>query len=234
MEKATPVFLFAMEKEAIPLFKASTVISKRRSGYASIYECQYDNIPFSVVISGIGKGFAAAAMTVIHYEFDHPEVYNFGVAGTLDDIAAPILSAVISSSFVEHDLDTSQIGDPVGLVSGINRIDLPASPQLMMKVSNACKQANISCALGKISSGDTFFAPIDPRKKEVIERFHPLSIDMESAPFAQIAYVYNIPFVAVRLISDAHHPETEYVENMGRCAENIYRIACKVLLSYAQ
>lgn len=234
MEKATPVFLFAMEKEAIPLLKASTVISKRRSGYASIYECQLGKTPFFIVISGIGKGFAAAAMTAIHYEFDHPEVYNFGVAGTLDDHVAPILSAAISSSFVEHDLDTSQIGDPVGLVSGINRIDLPSNPQLIERVSNACKQANISCALGKISSGDTFFAPTDPRKKEVIERFHPLSIDMESAPFAQIAFVYDIPFVAVRLISDAHHPEKEYIENMGRCAENIYRIASKVLLSYAQ
>ena len=234
MEKSTPVFLFAMEKEATPLLKASTVLSKRRSGFATIYECLYDNISYSIVISGIGKGFAAAAMTAIHYEFDHPEVFNFGVAGTLDDHLAPMLSAVISSSFVEHDLDTSQIGDPVGLVSGINRIDLPASPQLMARVSNACKQVNISCALGKISSGDTFFAPNDPRKKEAIDRFHPLSIDMESAPFAQIAFVYQIPFVAVRLISDAHHPETEYVENMGRCAENIYRIACKVLLSYAQ
>ena len=234
MEKRSIIFLFAMEKEAAPLLEASKILSKRHSGYTCIMDCQHQDVLFHVVISGIGKGFAAAAMTAIHYEFDHPEVFNFGVAGTLDDQVAPIGSAVISSSFVEHDLDTSQIGDPVGLVSGINRVDLPASPQLMARVSNACKQVNISCALGKISSGDTFFAPNDPRKKEAIDRFHPLSIDMESAPFAQIAFVYQIPFVAIRLISDAHHPETEYMENMPMCTANIYRIASKVLLSYAQ
>ena len=225
------ILVFAMEKEARPLLDEVSIKATKRNGYATIYECDYLGHPFVIAISGIGKAFAASCLAALANTYTIDYIVNFGVAGTLDAEQAPLLSAVIASSCVEHDMDTSQIGDPVGLVSGINLVYLPCSKELGKTMEKVCLEKGIPCAYGLISSGDTFFAPVDMRKTEVIKRYHPLCIDMESAPFAQIAYAYHIPFLAVRLVSDHLHPETEYVKNTPECARRIKELALHLLIS---
>ncbi len=39
-------------------------------------------------------------------------------------------------------------------------------------------------------------------KDELIEKYHPLSVDMETAAIAHGCYANHIPFLAVRLITD--------------------------------
>ena len=225
------VFVFAMEKEATPFLKEVSIKKRYNAGYTQILECDYRGKPFVVGISGVGKGFAAASVAAIAARYDVDFIINFGVAGTLDGNIAPILSAVIGEDYVEYDLDTSAVGDPVGMVSGINIVELPSSPMVRQILEKACEKRSISSSLGRIASGDTFFPHDSPRKAEVIEKWHPLCIDMESAPYAQIAYAYEIPFAAVRLISDWLDPSREYFENTAACSERIKEIALQVLLS---
>ena len=222
-------FVFAMEKEASPVLSAVTIKKTERRGYATFHECVYQNVPFLVVISGVGKAFAAASIATMmeHYHVD--SAINFGVAGTTNGNLAPIGSAVISSACVEHDLDTSAVGDPVGLVSGINIVEIPCDQKLLLQVKEACKQVGVQAEEGLIASGDTFFLSGDPRKQEVIQRWNPLCVDMESAPCAQIAYVYHVGFVSVRLISDWMNPSVEYDENVPLCVERIKNIALRLL-----
>ena len=214
-------FCFAMEKEAAPLLEECTILEQKKSGFAEMSLCQKGKITFVALVSGIGKGFACSGLTsaLLLYKIDR--VVNAGVAGSLDGARAPILSCVVSSSLVQHDMDTSAIGDPKGLLSGINVVDLPADKKLGDALAKATNNVGIPCAFGKISSGDTFFKPDDPKKKEAIETFHPLVIDMESACFAQIAYVFRVPYCSLRVITDCDHPETEYAANVGEASRRV-------------
>ena len=220
-----------MPKEAVPLLESVTIKKQIQAGFTKIYECQWNDVLFLVVISGVGKAFAAASIPALVDRYEVDMIINFGVAGTLDGEKAPILSAVIGSDYVEYDLDTSAVGDPVGMVSGIEKVELPSSQYVIELVEKACKSCSISFAKGRIVSGDTFLTREDKRMETIQNLWHPLCVDMESAAYDQIAYVYQIPYVAVRLISDWKDPYTEYEKNVPLCAERIKEIALQVLLS---
>ncbi len=210
-----------MKKEADPLLEGCTILEQKKCGFAEISLCKKGKTAFIVLVSGIGKGFACSGLTSVLLLYKIDQVINAGVAGSLDRERAPILSCVVSSSLVQHDMDTSAIGDPKGLLSGINIVELPADKKLGEALMEAANKAGIACSFGRISSGDTFFKPDDPKKKEAIETFHPLVIDMESACFAQVAYVFHVPYCSLRVITDCDHPETEYVENVGEASRRV-------------
>ena len=196
-------FVYAMEKEALPLLEEVTILSDKKMGKISrLLEVSLNKKKFLIVISGIGKAFAASSLSsafALHPEID--AVINLGVSGSLNEKEAPIFSAVIGKEFVEHDLDTSAIGDPVGMVSGINVVFLPSSEKWNSLLKQSCEELKIPSAEGVISSGDVFLSSRQ-RKEEIRAQFGTLSLDMESAPYAQIAYCYEKPFSALRVITD--------------------------------
>ena len=227
-------FCFAMKKEADPLIEESEVCERKKSGFAEIALCKKGKTRFVVLISGIGKGFACSGLTSALLLYPIDCVVNAGVAGSLDGKRAPILSCVISSDLVQHDMDTSAIGDPKGMISGINLTELPADEGLQSSLSKAAEKAGVPFCFGRISSGDTFFSPNDSRKQDVVSFFHPLAIDMESACFAQVSYVFKIPYCALRVISDCEHPETEYAQNVGEASRRVKKILLEFLKEAGQ
>ena len=68
--------------------------------------------------SGVGKVFAALCAQTMILKFGVTEIVNSGVAGTLTP-ELHIGDVAISTACVQHDMDTSAVGDPVGLISGI-------------------------------------------------------------------------------------------------------------------
>ncbi len=221
-------FVFAMEKEAKPLLDQCQILKTETFGFTKCYTCSLEGRTFLVAISGIGKGFAAACVASVAAHYQVEAIVNGGVAGSLDGKKAPILSAVIAKHVVEHDLDTSPIGDPVGLVSGINIVEIPVDEKLAQGLNKACKKVGVSTCRGVISSGDTFFRHEDPRREKAHQRFDSLSMDMESGPFGQIAYAHHIPFASMRVISDCEDPEVEYAQNVGKASE----LVCQILKEY--
>ena len=79
-----------------------------------------------------------------------------------------------------------------------------------------------------ISSGDTFLSDHDA-KARITARFHSLCLDMETAPYAQIAYAYSVPYASARVISDAEHPEIEYPKNVARASALVSELALKTV-----
>lgn len=224
--------LFAMEKEASELLKNVEILENRCVGYTEIFEVEKDEKKFLVAISGIGKGFAASAIASIANLYKVDSFINVGVAGSQNKAKADIFSAVIGDQYVEHDMDTSAIGDPKGLISGINMVYLPGCKSLMEVAGRVCKGLSIPYVEGTISSGDTFLSEGE-KKKSITEEFGSLCLDMESAPFAQIASVFHVPFCAIRVISDAEHPEVEYPLNVKKCSEIASQIALAMALRLA-
>lgn len=152
-------------------------------------------------VCGIGKVFAAlcAQTMILHYQ---PKcIINTGVAGTLTD-ALTIGSIAVSSAVVQHDMDTSPLGDPVGLISGINKVELPADRLLTGQLSACAKVMGIKTATGVIASGDQFVASAE-RKAFIVEHFKAIACEMEGAAVGQVCYVNKVPFCVLRAISDS-------------------------------
>ena len=153
-------------------------------------------------VCGIGKVFAAICAEAMILKYEPDIIINTGVAGALaDDL--DIGDIVISESVLQHDMDTSPLGDAVGLISGINIINIPSDEKLAEKVKN-CVSGFAKARLGVIASGDKFIAS-EVDKARIKTLFGADACEMEGGAIGHAAYVNGVKFVVVRAISDKAH-----------------------------
>ena len=161
---------------------------------------------------GIGKVFAAICAQTMILRYGATTLINTGVAGTLSDKIG-ILDFAISSGVVQHDMDTTAIGDAPGLISGINIVEIPAAKSLCETVvSTAIEQGNRAIA-GVVASGDQFINNAS-RKAFIRDTFGAVCCEMEGAAIGQVCFVGGVDFVIIRCISDnaSGEAEMEYPE----------------------
>ena len=152
-------------------------------------------------VCGVGKVFAALCAQAMILRYRPECIINTGVAGTLTDRLS-VGDIAVSTGVVQHDMDTSPLGDPVGLISGINKVELPADRLLTGQLSACAKVMGIKTATGVIASGDQFVASAE-RKAFIVEHFKAIACEMEGAAVGQVCYVNKVPFCVLRAISDS-------------------------------
>lgn len=149
---------------------------------------------------GVGKVFAALCAEAMILKYSPDCIINTGVAGALNE-KLHILDSVVADSVVQHDMDTSAIGDPVGMISGINVTYIPADSRVAAVLADSAQTAGANVIRGTVASGDQFVA--DNEKKEKIRSlFGADACEMEGAAIGHVCYVNNVPFGVVRAISD--------------------------------
>ena len=157
----------------------------------------------NVVIArcGVGKVFAAICAEAMIIKYSPDLIINSGVGGAVDKALRP-LDIVFADKLVQHDMDTSPIGDPVGLISGINKIYFDTDSRAVDVLAAAAKELGLNSMVGIIASGDKFVAKAED-KCYIRDTFSAVSCEMEGAAIAHTAFVNEIPFVVVRAISDS-------------------------------
>ncbi len=153
-----------------------------------------------VAVCGVGKVFAAICAEAMILEYHPDAIINSGVAGSLCR-SIKIGDIVIAESVVQHDMDTSPLGDPKGLISGINIINIPCDKAVAEYLKNCCDSLGIKNFGGVIATGDVFMSN-EENKKEVADRFNAKACEMEGASVGQVCYVNKVPFCVLRAISD--------------------------------
>ena len=125
-----------------------------------------------------------------------------GVAGSLD-AEINIGDIVVSTDAVEHDMDVSALGDPVGQVPRMDVFAFPADKELVRKAVEANKKANsdIRTFTGRVASGDQFISEKEV-KERIVNNFGAKCAEMEGAAIAHGAYLNHVPCVIIRAISD--------------------------------
>jgi adenosylhomocysteine nucleosidase len=179
---------------------------------------------------GIGKVFAAICAQTMILTY-HPDcLINTGVAGGLTtDLGVGDIT--VATTLVQHDMDTSPFGDPVGLISGINVVHFPADEAVSARLATAARSVNCRVKQGTIVSGDQFIS--DPAKKEQLHKgFDAVACEMEGAAIAHVCYVNKTPFAVLRAISDSASGDgaMEYTEFMKLAAE----CSTKTILAFCQ
>ena len=152
-------------------------------------------------VCGIGKVFAAMCTQTMIVRYSPDAVINTGVGGALAD-TLHTADVVIADRLCQHDMDTSPLGDPKGLISGINKIYFDADARAVEILSAAAKEEGIGCLVGTVASGDRFVASRE-EKKRILDDFSAVACEMEGAAIAQVAFVNSTPFAVIRAISDS-------------------------------
>ncbi len=156
----------------------------------------------TVVRSGIGKVNAAVCAQILASEFHVDTLINTGIAGSLD-AKIDIGDMVISTDAVEHDMDASIFGDPIGQVPRMDTFSFPADSELVEKAKAANEEANpdIHTFVGRIVSGDQFVSSKEVKDK-LVANFEAKCTEMEGAAIAHAAYLNKVSCVIIRAISD--------------------------------
>ena len=156
-----------------------------------------------VVISkcGIGKVFAAIAAEAMIVRYSPRLLVNTGVGGAIDLSLRP-LDVVFADRLVQHDMDTSPLGDPKGLVSGINMIYFESDRRAVELLAKTAAENGFSYKIGTIATGDRFVSDLAD-KQRISSDFGAIACEMEGCAVAQTAYVNGTPFIVVRAISDS-------------------------------
>lgn len=146
---------------------------------------------------GIGKVNAAvgASELITHM---HPDVVlSTGVAGGIDrDVA--VMDVVAASEVVYHDVWCG-MGNEYGQVQG-----MPARfacDDRLVRLA-ASLPSPVPVHVGLVCSGDKFVTGL--QELEAIKADFPegLAVDMESGAIAQVCYLYRVPFLSFRVVSD--------------------------------
>lgn len=147
--------------------------------------------------SGIGKVNAAMAAELLCVRYGAACILNPGVAGCATDL--PVGTLVVPDEFVQHDMDTTAIGDPVGFVSTVNTVTFPTwAPAHCREILTA---HGFSAHGGRAATGD-WFATNCERSHRIVANFHPTLLDMEGCAIAQVCLRNGVRFAAVKSVSD--------------------------------
>ncbi len=150
---------------------------------------------------GVGKVFAAICTEAMLIKYSPSLIVNSGVGGALDKSLRP-LDIVFADKLVQHDMDTSALGDPVGLISGINRVYFETDERARLILEEAAREMDINYLVGTIATGDKFISEKGD-KERLTSTFGAIACEMEGGAIAHTAFVNDVPFIVVRSISDS-------------------------------
>ena len=191
----------AMEPEVKAIIAALEEKESETVSGITFYTGKIGEKTVAVAKCGIGKVFAAICAQTMILKYAPGLLVNTGVGGALRR-GITTGDIVIADSLCQHDMDTSAIGDPKGLVSGINVIYFESDKRVAEILLSSAKNLGLNATLGRIASGDKFIASKED-KERIIADFSAAACEMEGCAIAQTAFVNNTPFAVVRAISDS-------------------------------
>ena len=178
---------------------------------------------------GVGKVFAALCAQTMILRYGVEQVIHTGVAGSLSE-GLSVLDVAVAEAVVQHDMDTSPLGDPVGLISGINVVKIPTCGALADKIEAAAKEMGKTVERGVIASGDQFINNAE-KKAWIVQAFGAIACEMEGAAIGHVCYVNGVDFAVLRTISDnaSGEADMEFPEMARRAAEQAQAIILRTL-----
>ena len=192
----------AMEDEVAQLKKSMEIEETTEGASLSFCRGKLSGREVVVVRSGMGKVNAAICTQILVDQFHVDVIINTGIAGSLD-AEIDIGDIVISTDAVEHDMDASIFGDPIGQIPQMDTFSFPADESLVKLAKEVNEKANpdVHTWIGRVVSGDQFVSSGE-KTEQLIRVFDAKCTEMEGAAIAHAAYLNKISCVIIRAISD--------------------------------
>ncbi len=218
----------AMRAETDGLLSAMTEKREQKISGMTFVTGKLGKNDIVVATCGIGKVNAAmcAEAMILGY---HPDgVINSGVAGGLSK-ELKVADIVVATALVQHDMDTTPLGEPRGWISGADTVEFETDPALRDGLLSAAAENGVPTKTGVIASGDQFVA--DPAvKSEIVSLFGAIACEMEGAAVAQVCRANGVPCAVLRAISDGEGGAMDYGAFLHIAAERSLTVLKAFLL----
>lgn len=221
----------AMSKEIAELKKLLANAEEKTLDGINFITGDLDGKEIILMESGIGKVCAAVKTTELINLFKPDCVINSGVAGGIGDKVEK-MDVVAGVETVYNDvwcLEPNAFGQVQGFPARFGGC------RALLEKLNAGDNDGVRVHKGLICSGDKFIAGVEAAKG-VRKLFDDgLAVDMESCAVAQVCHMKNVPFLALRIISDNPLKNddnfNEYKDFWGEMAERSFKVLKKLLMS---
>lgn len=213
--------MFAMDKEMQFFASMLQDLQQKQIHKRTFYTGVVDNKIITAVVSGMGKVNSALCTADLINVFKVDTVLNIGIAGGLDS-SLKIGDFVVGQDIVYHDV---WCGNPnkYGQVQGLP--EMYHADSALVSHLKQYKQ-------GLLCSGDYFVEKAE-KLQEIKANFPAaLAVDMESAAIAQTCYLYDIPLLVLRQISDvpgAENHAEQYATFWENAPKNSINALYKIL-----
>lgn len=206
----------------LPIIEDCEIIEK---AMLKFYKGTIYGVEVVALFSGVCKVNAAIASQMLVDGFGVDAIINSGVAGGMNP-ELQIFDTVILTEVCYHDVAEDILTE---FHPWMNSVFFKADSELIKisKVAANNIKAEGTIYWGRMVTGEAFIK--DEGRQEINDKFLPLSVDMETAGIAHVCYVNNIPFLAVRCITDtaSHSGNEHFEENIIKASE----IAAKITKS---
>ena len=185
---------YALKGEIRSMLRSADAKPLETASGAAVYEIE----PGILAYLGGGGKVNAAMSTQLFIDRYHPDwIVNAGCAGSFLDL--PIGTIVLAKDFVQHDVDTTAMGDPIGLVSTVDRVEFPTDE--LERLSGILAAQGVEHQVGRVATGEVFMTKGD-RADWVAKTFAPALCEMEGCAIAQVCLRNGVKFTALKSVSD--------------------------------
>ena len=219
--------IVAMDKE---LKQLRTLLEDGVSEHVGALEFICERIEKNEVVlqkCGIGKVNSAIGTVEMIRQYKPDIIISTGCAGGAST-QMEVGDVVIGTEMVYHDAycgEEQQFGQVMGMPPRYK-----ANPQLVLMAEQVEHGAGVH--EGLIVGGDWFVNSRD-KMQQILQRFpEAVAVDMESTSIAQTCYIYKVPFVSFRVISDVplkDHQASQYYDFWDRMADGSFHVTKRFL-----
>ena len=201
--------------------QVAQLLEEKKEITEGIYKYTEGKIKGNTIIltqCGIGKVNAAAGAVELIRTYQPDCIISTGVAGGIDK-CLKIMDVVVSQHIVYHDVWCGE-GNEYGQIQGMPTY-FKGNPTLFDSAISLDTETPIHGGL--ICSGDKFIT--DREELNAIKTNFPegLAVDMESGAIAQVCYIYKVPFISFRIISDTPGAENHWQQYTNFWGEMVDR-----------
>ena len=208
--------LCAVDRELEPFLAHIQNGKTSEKAMLTFYEGQIYDMDVVAVRFGVCKTNAAIAAQIAIDTYGADLIINAGTAGGMDE-TVELLETVIGTEIAHHDVHEQILtGHHPWMPSAYFKPD----EALLALSQKAATQLDPSHKLryGRMVTGESFID--EAGRAEINAQFAPLTVDMETAGAAQVCYVNEIPFIAIRTVTDTakHSGQDNFEKNCAVAA----------------
>ena len=180
-------------------------------------------------MAGVGKVNAAMCTEAMILRYAPRLIINSGVAGSLSP-RLDIGDIAVGTGVVQHDFDTTAVGDPPAYFNVLNGDTFPCDEEAVQSILVVAKEIGLNAIPAKIASGDQFISDGET-KARLVRMFDVQACEMEAGAIAHVCYGNDVPCAIIRSISDSTDGEhqVEFYKFLPVAADNSARLVLRLL-----
>lgn len=225
MEKIN-LIVAAMEVELNALLNEISQYEEIKVKGETLYRFIRNNKVYYAGLGKIGKVHTAVYLTKMIESLNIERIFNIGTSGGIkEDLTTS--DVIIATKVGYYDVDVTDFSYKLG--------QMCSCPQYFScdteYIKNNLRKSELSLKEGIVLSGDTFMNREKYLKSNLVRlEDEILACEMESGAVGQVCYIYNIPFVVIRSISDIVTRDNNNFEEHVSNADVTSTNSAKVLL----